>query len=72
MRIRKLWQRLKYRKQLKQGFGLLEDRPVELLLVDGRDFTKRLIDDKETIHIVNKKYDWDEVTTINVYEHKDV
>lgn len=32
----------------------------------------KLTGDKEVLHMVNKKYDWDEVTIINVYKVKDV
>lgn len=39
-KIRKLYQRIKYRKQLKAGFGLLSDvgAKKEFVIVDGRAF----------------------------------
>jgi len=70
MKNRRLWLRLRYWRQIKKGFSLLDGRIQEFQIVDGRDFTRRLTDSKETMSVVNKKYDWDEVTTINVYTEK--
>lgn len=67
---RRPWLRLRYWKQIRKGFGLLKGKAQELQLVDGRDFISRLTDDKKTMSVVNKKYDWDAVTTINVYTVK--
>ena len=43
-KIKKLYQRIKYRKQLKQGFKLLGDHKSEFVLVDGKAFITNGVD----------------------------